>query len=302
MSNNSNREDVYTRVTNRILSDLEQGTRPWHKPWSADHTEGRITRPLRANGTPYRGVNVLLLWGEAMAKGYACPMWMTYKQAQELGAHVRKGESGSLVVYANTINRTETDDKGEEHERAIPFIKGYTVFNIEQIEGLPAHYYAKAETPPPAARIEAAERFFASTRADIRHGGNRAFYAPTPDFIQMPPFEAFEDAESYSATLTHELAHWTGNKSRLDRNFEAGNRFGSEGYAFEELVAELCAAFVCCDLGISPDVREDHAAYLASWLKVLKDDKRAIFTAAAHAQRAADYLLGLQAMGLKEAA
>lgn len=291
----SPREDVYTRVTARIVADLEQGARPWHKPWNAEHTAGHITRPLRANGQPYRGVNVLLLWGEAMAKGYNAPIWMTYKQAQELGAQVRKGEHGSLVVYANSVTRTETNEKGEEHEREIPFMKGYTVFNVEQVDGLPEHFYGKPANPLPVAeRIETAERFAASTGATIRHGGNRAFYAPLPDFVQMPPFEAFEDAESYYATLTHELTHWTSHKSRLARSFEGGHRFGSEGYAFEELVAELGAAFLCADLGITPEIRADHAAYLASWLKVLKGDKRAIFSAAAHAQRAADYLLAFQ--------
>lgn len=289
---NPQREDVYTRVTARIVADLQQEIRPWHKPWSGDQAAGRIVRPLRATGQPYRGVNILLLWGDAMAKGYTCPTWMTYKQAAELGAQVRKGETGSLVVYANSITRTQTNDKGEEQEREIPFMKGYTVFNVEQIDGLPEQYRTKPAAPGPvAARIEAAERFFAATGAAIRHGGNRAFYAPAADFIQMPPFEAFEDAESYSATLAHELTHWTSHKSRLDRNFEGGNRFGSEGYAFEELVAELGAAFVCADLTITPEVRPDHAAYIASWIKVLNHDRRAFFSAAAHAQRAADYLL-----------
>ena len=300
---NSPREDVYSRVTVRIVADLEQGTRPWLKPWSATHTAGRITRPLRANGQPYRGMNVLLLWGEAVANGYTAPIWMTYRQAQELGAQVRKGEHGALVVYADRFTKTETNDMGEPHEREIPFMKGYTVFNVEQVDGLPGHYYARPETlPPNVERIERADRFAAATGADIRHGGNRAFYAPARDFVQMPPFEAFRDAESYYATLTHELTHWTGHTTRCAREFEKGHRFGSEGYAFEELVAELGAAFLCADLGITPEVRDDHAAYLASWLKVLKGDKRAIFSAAAHAQRAADYLLALQQPAIAQAA
>lgn len=171
-------------------------------------------------------------------------------------------------------------------------MKAYTVFNIEQIDSLPARFHEAPTAPMPApARLAAADQFFASTGAEIRQGGNRAFYAPSADFIQMPPFEAFRDAESHAATLAHELTHWTGHKSRLDRNFADGRRFGSEGYAFEELVAELGAAFLCADLGLTPEVRPDHAAYLASWLKVLKADKRAIFTAAAQAQRAADFLL-----------
>lgn len=287
------RTDVYTRVTAKIVADLEHGVSPWIKPWNAEHAAGRITRPLRHSGTPYRGVNVLLLWCDAMEKGFNAPFWMTFKQAQELGATVRKGEHGSLVVYADRFTKTETDDNGATVDREIPFMKGYTVFNVEQIDGLPAHYTAKSEAPrEPVARIEQAERFFAATGATIRHGGNRAFYAPSPDWVQMPPRESFRDAESYCATLAHELTHWTAHPSRLARNL--GHRFGSDAYAAEELIAELGAAFLCADLGITPEVREDHAAYLAHWLKILKADSRAIFTAAAQAQRAADYLHGLQ--------
>ena len=287
------RIDVYNRATNKILADLENGVRTWQKPWNASHTAGRIALPLRHNGTPYRGVNVLLLWCEAMEKGFNSPIWMTYKQASEIGAQVRKGEQGSLVVYADRFTKKETDDQGAESEREIPFMKGYTVFNLEQIDGLPAQYVAKpAESPVPMARIENAERLFAATGATIRHGGNRAFYSPAGDFVQMPPRESFKDAEAYSATLAHELTHWTAHPCRLAR--ELGKRFGDEAYAAEELIAEMGSAFLCADLGITPEVREDHAAYLASWLKVMKADSRAIFTAAAQAQRAADYLHALQ--------
>ncbi len=288
------KKDVYTRVTERIIADLEQGVRTWLKPWHSEHAAGRITRPLRHNGTPYRGMNILLLWGEAVAKGYAAPIWMTYKQAQELGGNVRKGEHGSLVVYANSISKTETNDKGEDVEREIPFMKGYTVFNVEQVDGLPAHYYAQPVNPLPLSeRIEAADAFMKATGATIHHGGNSAFYAPARDVVQLPPFEAFKDKESYYATALHELTHWTKHKDRLERDFSA-KRFGDTGYAREELVAELGAAFLCADLGITPEIRDDHAAYLGHWLNVLKEDKRAIFSAAAHAQRAADYLNGLQ--------
>ena len=155
-----NRKDVYTRVTDRIIADLEKGVRTWMKPWSAEHAAGRVSRPLRHNGTPYRGMNIVLLWGEAMAKGYAAPIWMTFKQALELDAHVRKGEHGSLVVYANSITKTETNEKGEDTEREIPFMKGYTVFNVEQIEGLPAHYYAKPENPLALVRAHRERRPF----------------------------------------------------------------------------------------------------------------------------------------------
>lgn len=288
------KQDVYSRVTDRILSDLEQGVRTWLKPWSVTHTAGRINRPLRHNGTPYRGVNVLLLWGESVSRGYAAPIWMTYKQAADMKAQVRKGEQGSLVVYADTFKKKDTNDSGETIEQEIPFMKAYTVFNVEQIEGLAAHYYAQPANPLPSAeRIAEAEQFLASTRATIRHGGNQAYYAPGPDMIQLPPFEAFRDVESYYATALHELTHWTRHPSRLDRDF-GRQRFGDEGYAREELVAELGAAFLCADIGITPEPREDHAAYIGHWLKALQDDKRLIFTAAAHAQRALDYLHTLQ--------
>jgi len=289
------REDVYTSITDKIVADLEQGVRPWLKPWNAEHAAGRITRPLRHNGLAYSGINVLMLWTEAVERGYATPIWMTYKQATTLGAHVRKGEKSALVVYADTITRTETDEKtGEEEERPIPFMKGYSVFNVEQIDGLPTHFYAVAEPQlDPVARITHAEKFFAATEADIRHGGNQAYYAVGPDYVQMPPFESFRDAESYYATLGHECTHWTRHPKRMDRDF-GRKRWGDEGYAMEELVAELGSAFLAADLGIAPEIREDHSAYIGSWLKVLKNDKRAIFTAAAHAQKAIDYLHNLQ--------
>jgi antirestriction protein ArdC len=296
MHKDTTQPDVYARVTNKILADLDQGVRPWVKPWRGEQAAGRIVRPLRANGTPYRGVNILLLWGAALEQGFSCPVWMTYKQAETLGAHVRKGEHGSLVVYADRFTKKETDeDSGEDIEKHIPFMKAYTVFNVEQIEGLPASCYAKPESRPETvenrdARLEA---FFRATGAVIRHGGNRAFYAPAPDFVQMPPFPAFRDAESYYATLAHEMTHWTRHPARLARDF-GREKFGDEGYAKEELVAELGAAFLCADLGITPEVREDHAAYIAFWLKALQDDKRFIFTAAAHAQRAVDLLHSTQ--------
>jgi antirestriction protein ArdC len=231
-----------------------------------------------------------------MEQGFSCPIWMTFKQAQELGAHVRKGEHGSLVVYANTLHKTETNEEtGEEEERDIPYMKGYTVFNCEQIEGLPAHYYAKPEQPatPEEERNEALERFFRQTGATLRHGGDRAFYAIMADYVQMPPFPAFCDVESYYATLAHEMTHWTRHPTRLERDF-GRKSWGEAGYAKEELVAELGAAFLCADLGITPETRDDHAAYIASWLEALKNDKRFIFTAASYAQKAVDHLHSYQ--------
>lgn len=286
--------DIYQRVTDRIIADLEEGNLTWLKPWSAGNLEGRVTRPLRHNGQPYSGVNILMLWGAAMESGFVSSQWMTFKQALELDACVRKGERGSLVVYANTISRTEEGANGEELERKIPFMKGYTVFNVEQIDGLPEHYYAKPEPViDPARRIEHADSFFAATGAEIGHGGNRACYNVATDRVQLPPFEAFRSPESYYATLAHELTHWTRHPSRLDRDF-GRKRFGDEGYAREELVAELGAAFLCADLELTPEPGADHAAYIESWLSVLHGDKRAIFQAAAHAQRAADFMHALQ--------
>ena len=300
-SNTERRADVYTRVTDKIIADLENGVRTWMKPWSVTHTAGKITRPLRHSGIPYQGVNVLLLWAEAAANGYAAPIWMTYKQASMLGAHVRKGERATLVVYADRFKKTEIDETGAETEAEIPFLKAYSVFNVEQIEGLPQQYYARAEHPLPLSdRISNAEAFVAATGAHVRHGGNIAFYTQDADRIQLPPFESFKDAESYYGTALHELTHWTKHPSRLNRDF-GRKRFGDEGYAQEELVAELGAAFMCADLGITPVVRDDHAAYLQHWLAVLKADKRAIFSAAAHAQRAADYLTQLQTVSTARA-
>lgn len=291
----SPKQDIYARITGQIVAALETGVRPWVRPWHAEYAAGRITRPLRQNGQPYAGINILSLWTSATVQGFAAPVWMTFRQASELGGRVRKGEKGSLVVYANSITRNETDPAtGDEVARDIHFLKGYTVFNVEQIEGLPAQYSAPAaprlDVP---ARISHAESFFAATGASLSHGGTRAFYRPSTDTIVLPAFEAFRDAESYYATLAHETTHWTAHESRLARDF-GGSRFGSEGYAIEELVAELGAAFLCADLDLALEPREDHASYIATWLQVLKNDTRAIFTAASHAQRAADFINTLQ--------
>ncbi|KRE11787.1 antirestriction protein ArdC [Bosea sp. Root483D1] len=290
------RADIYARITQRIVTELEKGVRPWVQPWSAGNATGRVTRPLRHNGEPYTGMNVLLLWSEAMARGYLAPIWMTFRQARELGAHVRKGEANATVIYASRFTRTETDARGDEVEKEIPFLKAYGVFNVEQIEGLPEHYYqGPAPHLDPDERIGRADRFFANTGAVIRHGGAQAFYSPSADHIQMPPFETFRDAAGYVAVLSHEIVHWTADSRRVGRDL---SRYGKDRTerAREELVAEIGSALVCADLGIVPELepRPDHAAYIASWLKALADDKRAIFKAAAHAQRAVTYLHGLQ--------
>lgn len=230
----------------------------------------------------------------AETAGFISPFWLTFQQARELGGHVKKGEHGTPVVYASTFKKKEENEQGEEIEQEVAFLKEYTVFCADQCEGLPAHFYQLAEQPKEKLeRIEHAEVFFAHTKAEIRTGGNRAYYAMEPDYVQMPPFETFRDAESHAATLAHELTHWTRHPSRLNREF-GRKKWGDEGYAMEELVAELASAFICADLAITPEVREDHAAYIANWLTVLKDDKRAVFTAASHASKAVDYLHSLQ--------
>lgn len=290
------RVDLYTRITERIVADLEEGTRPWVQPWNAGKAIGRIGRPLRHNGQPYTGLNVLLLWSEGEARGFDSTIWMTLRQANELGAHIRKGESGATVVYASRFTKTEVDAAGGEIERDIPFLKAYTVFNCDQIVDLPEHYYQRPAPPAdPINRIAHADRFFANTGAKIRNGGSKAFYSPSSDSIQMPELQAFRDAESYVAVLGHECIHWAGAPHRLNRDLSRYHKDLTER-AREELCADIGACFLCADLGIVPELepRPDHASYVASWLKLLDGDRRAIFQAAAHAQRAVAYLHDLQ--------
>lgn len=290
----THRIDVHARVTNRIIEQLEQGIRPWHKPWNAEHAAGRITRPLRHNGVPYSGINILMLWDSAEIQGFNCPLWLTYKQASELGGYVRKGEKSSPVVYYSSFRKTEQNDKGEETERDIPFVKEYRVFNAEQCEGLPDRFYETKQAPNAGIEpVPQAIDFVEHTGAKIVEGGNRACYVQAADKIRMPRIESFEDTESHAATLTHELVHWTKHPSRLNR--ETGRKkWGDEGYAVEELIAEMGSAFLCADLRITPEVRADHADYIGNWLKVLKNDKKAVFSAASMASRAVEYLHALQ--------
>jgi len=215
----SEKLDVYTRVTNKIVADLERGNLTWLQPWQAGHRAGPVSRPLRAGGKPYRGVNVLMLWAAAIERGYSCPLWLTYKQASELGGQVRKGEKGSLVVYADKITKTGTDEKGADVEIKIPFMKGYTVFNAEQIDNLPGHFYATVAPLNTAInRLDSVESFFANTKVTIQHGGSQAFYSPDRDLVQMPEIQTFRDAESYYGVLSHECVHATRHESRLNRD------------------------------------------------------------------------------------
>ncbi|MGE3336001.1 MAG: ArdC family protein [Rhodospirillaceae bacterium] len=297
----SDRQSIHARITASIVRVLESGARPWTQPWSADDAAPRFVRPRRHNGEPYRGINVLSLWAAALEGAYASPLWMTYRQALALGGQVRKGEKGTPVIYTNTATRTGTDDAtGEESENRYLYVRGYTVFNVAQIDNLPdAYRVPDVPALPEPTRIAHADAAVAATGARILHGGNRACYRPSRDVILMPSFDSFRDAQSYYATLSHELVHWTGHESRLARGLD-GNRFGDAAYAMEELVAELGSAFFCAylQLGATPDSADaaaahidEHAGYIACWLKVLKNDDRAIFTAAAQAEKAAGFIL-----------
>jgi antirestriction protein ArdC len=289
------RSDLYGRITSKIIADLEQGVRPWTQPWRAAHPSYPVSRPLRHNGEAYSGINVLLLWSEAIARGFTSSTWMTFRQALALGGAVRKGETGTTVVFASSFVRTETADTGQAVDRDIPFMKAYTVFNIDQITGLDDRFKTIKGWPDPLDRLGHAGRFFTNTGALIRHGGASAYYVPARDYIQMPHLEAFRDEASYVAILSHEMTHWTAPKDRLDRDLSRYAKDRTER-AREELIAELGSCFLCADLGVVPELepRADHASYIDGWLNVLGSDTRAIFTAAAHAQRAADYLHHLQ--------
>ncbi|RWB79362.1 MAG: DUF1738 domain-containing protein [Mesorhizobium sp.] len=282
-------KDTYQRITDTIVEQLEAGTKPWIRPWRGSVRHSRI--PRRATGEAYRGINVLMLWVSGQMFGYEENTWMTYRQAQDLGGQVRKGEKGTLVVKYGTFTPKERED---DEDRSIPYLKGYTVFNVEQIENLPDRFASPAEELPsvPVPHLETVEVFVRNTNARVSYSGTKASYRPTSDDILMPDRDRFESEVHLYSTLLHELSHWSGAKHRLDRDLSG--RFGTECYAVEELVAELAASFLCADLGVAHDPRDNTATYLASWLAVLKNDKRAIITAAAKAQAAADYLHQLQ--------
>lgn len=285
--------DIYQVVTDRIIASLETGLRPWTQPWVGG---GGVGFPRRAGGQDYRGVNVFILWSEAIEKGYTSQFWLTFNQAKKLGGSVRKGQKSTLIVYANRFSKeVENEKTGEKEIKSIPFLKAFPVFNADQIEGLPETFYAKPEPVTEAQRLDriaAAETFFENLGADVRHGGGRAFYSPATDFIQLPEVAKFKDIESYYSTRGHESVHWTGAEKRCNRPLK--NKFGDDAYAAEELVAELGAAFICVELGITLEPRDDHAAYIEHWLRVLKSDKKYIVSAASQAQKAVEFLKTLQ--------
>jgi antirestriction protein ArdC len=290
----ANRIDVYQEVTNSIIAMLEAGTRPWSPSWAS----GAASLPLRHEGTPYRGINVLLLWAAAMNCGYNNPHWMTYRQAQELGGQVRKGEKGNLVVHAGTFTPKDgesgepvTNDEGEEETRH--YLKRYVVFNVQQIDRLDMSRFPApvAEIRNRDARDPELDAAFARYPVPYTEEGNRAFYRRSDDRIWMPPFADFTSGNAFYATLAHEGIHSTGHADRLNRETLQNYAQSTEIRAAEEMIAEIGAAMLCAQLGMEPTEREDHAAYVASWLAALRNNKRAIFRAATAAQAASEYML-----------
>lgn len=289
-------QDICEQVTSAIIAELEKGVMSWVKPWVG---RGGPVMPRRHSGERYRGINILILWGKAEGAGYRSPYWMTFKQSLEYGGNVRKGEKGTQIVYANRVTKSETNEAGEDVERSFGFLKSYTVFNVEQIENLPT----KFSLPEPIAAAEPgakdwtaygeASAWFEAIPAEVIHRGEKAFYVPSQDRIELPERDKFFSAQSYFSTRAHETCHWTKHESRLNRDFGAA-RFGDAGYSMEELVAELGAAFTMAELGMVPAIREDHAPYIKTWLAVLKNDSRALLTAAAKASDALEFMSKFQ--------
>lgn len=284
--------DIHQHVTDTIIAQIEAGTPPWRKPWTGD-TAGAAF-PMRHNGEPYRGINVLMLWAVAQNRAYTSPYWMTFKQARDLGGMVKKGEKCARSVFYGTFEKDDDERNDEktdgEGKTRIPYAKTNNVFNADQIEGLPEEYYI---TPEPARDLGTEtdpelDAFFKSTGADIVTSDDpRAYYRPATDQIHMPPICTFYDANGYFGTLAHETIHWTGSEKRLERIKKFQNR---EAYAFEELVAEIGNCLLCLQIGVTPQF-EQSAAYIEGWLRALKDDKGLIFKAASEAQKAVDFIM-----------
>jgi antirestriction protein ArdC len=288
-------DTLYASVTDRIIAELEVGRLPWVQPWDSSITIAGLPRNA-GSGRAYSGINILILWHSLFEQGFSAQRWLTFKQAQTLGGNVRKGERGTTVCYADKFTPKDRDGEAsaEEERRQIAFLKRFTVFNIAQCEGLPDDVYAQdVAALGDRETIPNAEALIAATGADIRIGSPHACYIPAFDRIEVPPQQAYHDQINWYRTVLHELGHWSGHGTRLDRDQTGG--FRSASYAREELVAELCSAFTCAALGIVPIVR--HADYIGAWLEVLRADNRAIFRAASQASKAADYLLRFDAQG-----
>ena len=285
------RTNLYAEITDKIIAELEAGRVPWVQPWGTSAAKAPLGLPKNASTErQYSGINVLLLWGAVIERGFSGQSWLTFRQALSLGGNVRKGEHGTTVVYADRFvpedEKRRARETGEDAQ-AIPFLKRFTVFNTDQCENLPEDV-ASAAPPVPTGLIQPrVETLIAATGIDFRIGGNRAFYVPTHDYVQVPPPQAYFEPINWHRTALHELGHATGHASRLGRDISGS--FGTKKYAFEELIAEINAAFCCASLGITPTVR--HADYIASWLEVLREDDRGIVRAASQAGKAADWLL-----------
>jgi antirestriction protein ArdC len=293
---NTDKKDIFQRVTDAIVTAIEEGAGSYRMPWRT--SGGFPSSPINAvSKKTYRGINILVLWASAQKRGYKSGTWATYKQWQELGAQVRKGEKSTNVVFWKFFELGESQEESSDDRRRIPMARDYWVFNAEQVDGYSAPARPKVSAPE---RIESADAFFRSVGIEVQPGENRAFYCPEKDAVHMPAFEAFKEPLFYYSVLAHEATHWTGAPQRLNRDLSG--RFGTQGYAAEELIAELGAAMLCAELGLPTDPRADHAPYIASWLKLLKNDKRAIFTAATKAQQAADWMMKRTASDLEVAA
>ena len=287
-----NRTSLYDEITGKIIGELEAGRVPWVQPWGTAAAKAPLAKPRNAaTGRHYSGINVLILWGAVIEHGFAGQSWLTFRQALALGGNVCKGEHGTTVVYADRFVTDDEKRRARENgddAQAIPFLKRFTVFNAAQCEGLPEDVAIVAPPPAPGLIEPQVEALIRATGIDFRIGGNRAFYVPGLDYVQVPPPQAYFEPINWYRTALHELGHATGHPSRLGRDMTGG--FGTKKYAFEELVAEMNAAFCCASLGIVPTVR--HADYIGSWLEVLREDNRAIVRAASQASKAADWLLG----------
>ena len=285
---------LYEEITDKIIAEQEAGRIPWVQPWGTSVAKAPLAMPQNASThRSYSGINVLILWGAVVERGFSGQSWLTFRQALGLGGNVRKGERGTTVVYVDRFvpndERRRAEETGDEAQ-AIPFLKRFKVFNTDQCEGLPEDVASVALPPPPGLIEPQAEALIAATSADFRIGGARAFYSPVGDFVQVPPPQAYFEPINWHRTAFHELSHWSGAAGRLGRDLSGS--FGSKSYAREELIAEIVGAFICASLGIVPTVR--HADYISSWLEVLRKDNRAIIRAASSASKAADYILGFE--------
>lgn len=285
------RSNIYDEITTKIIAELEAGRLPWVQPWGSNTVSAPLAMPRNAaTDRGYSGINVLILWGAVVQHGFATQGWLTFRQALGLGGNVRKGEHGTTVVYADRFipddERRRAQNNGDD-PAAIPFLKRFTVFNVAQCEGLPDGLAAPPPPIPEGLIVPEVEALIRASGVDLRLGGDKAFYAPGPDFIQIPRPEAYFEPINWHRTALHELGHWSGHPGRLARDLSGG--FGSKAYSREELVAEMTSAFCCASLGIAPTVR--HADYIGAWLDVLREDNRAIVRAASAASKAADYLL-----------